>query len=68
MIRMLRIHPPQPRSLERKVCGCTDGEESSRMRGGSTSLKAQAWRTVIGCAGAVMRETRDLGIKWTLWC
>ena len=30
-------------------------------------FEVQTWRTVRGPAGAVMRETRDLGIKWPQW-
>ena len=28
----------------------------------------QRWKGVRGLADAVMRETRDLGIQWPLWC
>ena len=27
----------------------------------------QTWRQVRGSAGAVVRDTRDLGIKWSQW-
>ena len=30
-------------------------------------FEVQIWRQVSGPAGAVMRETRDLGIKWPQW-
>ena len=30
-------------------------------------LEVQMWRQVRGLAGAVMCETRDLGIKWPHW-
>ena len=30
-------------------------------------FEAQAWRQVRGLAGAVMRKTRGLGIKWPHW-
>ena len=29
--------------------------------------EVQMWRQIRGPAGAVMCETRDLGIKWPLW-
>ena len=29
--------------------------------------EVQTWRQVRGPAGAVMCETRDLGIKWPFW-
>ena len=29
--------------------------------------EVQTWRQVRGPAGAVLRETRDLGIKWPQW-
>ena len=29
--------------------------------------EVQKWRQVRGLAGAVMCETRDLGVKWPFW-
>ena len=29
--------------------------------------EVHTWRQVTGLAGAVMCETRDLGIKWPMW-
>ena len=31
------------------------------------NLRGQTWRQVRGFAGAVLRETRDLVIKWPQW-
>ena len=41
------------------------GEQKEAWR--KQRLEVQAWRQVRGPAGAVMCETRDLGIKWPQW-
>ena len=45
--------------------GRRTGEQKEAWR--KQKLEVQAWRQVRGFAGAVMCETRDLGIKWPQW-
>ena len=42
-------------------------KKSGRRRGGSRTLGFKHGEQVRGPAGAVMRETRDLGVKWLLF-
>ena len=67
--RLKRIYPPWHHFCGRKacVCGWADGEESSRRRGGSRSLKYGHGEEVRQSSGGVMCETRDRGIKWPQW-
>ena len=45
------------------ACVWADGEEITRKCEGRRSLQRKTWRQVRGPVGAVMCETRDLGIK-----
>ena len=54
----------------------TPGQKGSRLENWHTEqreaqlnqvLKVQTWRQVRGPAGAVVCETRELGIKWPQW-
>ena len=42
---------------------CTEQQEAWMKQ----IFEVQTWRQVGGLAGAVMCETRDLGIKWPQW-
>ena len=45
----------------------SERERESRRRRGRRAFEVQTWKEVRGPAGAVMRETSDLGIRWPQW-
>ena len=66
--------PPWQRSFARRVC--VDGKMEERERETEREQKTawrklvfevQRWRQVTGPGGAVMHETRALGIRWPQW-
>ena len=63
-LRLRKISLFWPRSIGQKEFGRENGNQEQRESWMKQVREVQTWRQARGLAGAVMCETRDLGIKW----
>ena len=67
---VMEVNPLWQRSFIFRLRRCVDEKMERRAADGVKEkqiFEVQTWRQVRRLAGAVMCETRDLGIKWAQW-